>query len=162
MWNMASTTEELKFPFYLILINFNVNSQTWPVAAILNSTELDLTLFGELVKKFPDGACLCIWSGWVWSHCWAIGPAVGEKSWLWSGGAGGRTSWNQLGEMGTQVCISDCNLGGHGWSVEDSAFSLRMHTPVAHSSEKLKGGSVLVTELLWQGEPTRNTAAFGM
>ena len=38
---MASTTEELKFPFYLILINFNVNSQTWPVAAILDGLVLD-------------------------------------------------------------------------------------------------------------------------
>ena len=31
---MANTTKVLNFKFYLILINFNLNGYTWPVATV--------------------------------------------------------------------------------------------------------------------------------
>ena len=41
MWKVASATEELNIQFYLILINLNMKSHLWLVAAPLDTTDFD-------------------------------------------------------------------------------------------------------------------------
>lgn len=42
-YNVASTTEELSFKFYLILIHLNLYSHMWTMATIVNSAATHLT-----------------------------------------------------------------------------------------------------------------------
>lgn len=55
-------TEELSFKFYFILMNLNLNSYTWLVAIILDSTEYRRFLLSQQVLLNSGGVSECSFS----------------------------------------------------------------------------------------------------
>lgn len=92
------------------------------------------------MKESPDGACLCIWSGWASSGRDTLEWSRGEQDML------------EPREMGSVSIFGTCTFGGHRWSAEGSILPPELHIYGPGLREAEGGDPVGAGGLVWADE----------